>query len=51
MVLVSDLRTRKMEVAVDHLESSMTKNLFQAENITSVKEIISGESMATKMSV
>ena len=51
MVLVSDLRTRKMEVTVDHLESSMTKNLFQAEDITSVKEIVSSKSMATKVSV
>ena len=51
MVLGSDLRTGEMQVVVDHFEGGMSQDLFQAENVSPIEQIIGSKSMTAKMSV
>ena len=49
VVLGGYLRGGEMEIVINHLEGGMPQDLFQAEDITPVKQVVGSESMAAKV--
>jgi len=49
MVQGGDLRTGEMQVVINHFEGGMSQDLFQAEDIAPIKQVIGSEGVTAKV--
>ena len=51
MVLGGNLRTGEVKVMIHHLEGGMPENLFQAEDVAPIQQVVGGKGVTAKVSM